>query len=406
MTESPQNSAGTGRVAESSAAPLADPAQQETDTSGVEIAVGLAMLIPGLLGITKLEKAYWLLALAGVFLLLTWRMKIVSDLKQASRHGAHPREAWRLRWKALGRLAVLLALCYAGFSVSIAFGGRSLVPVPGTSVVPDVTGMPEYEARKAIRGAQLLAPPPEGCIARSGASHVRSQNPEGGLYVKRGSEVKLAFSKRVTLKLSSSTLKGGKVVTVATARVTDVPNNALLCEYRNVKFFANPRGVARIKVGPNRHDGTYVATIESKPNHSSIKITAADGTSSATKMLGSIPSRSTSRSNQTTTPLGRHIATLAFTIQPGSASAGSAFGQQPEVEAEDAQGRVVSSYHGTVTLSIPGEPGQLRGCTQSLKNGRASFSGCTIATAGTYKLHAFDEALMIRGDSAEFVVAR
>jgi len=87
---------------------------------------------------------------------------------------------------------------------------------------------------------------------------------------------------------------------------------------------------------------------------------------------------------------------LAFTVQPsGTASAGTAFAQQPVVSVEDAGGNVVSTDStSVVTLAlIGGDPSGTLSCTTNpitLTNGIATFAGCAISTASltSYQLTA------------------
>ena len=99
------------------------------------------------------------------------------------------------------------------------------------------------------------------------------------------------------------------------------------------------------------------------------------------------------------------LAQLAFTQQPSGAVAGTAFTTQPKVTAQDAGGNTVTSYAGTVALTIGTNPGggTLTGCSQSRSNGVVTFSGCKIEKSGVgYVLHAADGALA--GDSGSFTV--
>jgi trimeric autotransporter adhesin len=100
------------------------------------------------------------------------------------------------------------------------------------------------------------------------------------------------------------------------------------------------------------------------------------------------------------------LSQLAFTTQPGGTiTGGVAFPTQPVVTAEDAYGNTVTTYTGTVALSIkPGSPsGTLSGCSGVRSNGVTTFSGCKIDKAGSgYRLRASDGALTV--DSASFNV--
>lgn len=96
-------------------------------------------------------------------------------------------------------------------------------------------------------------------------------------------------------------------------------------------------------------------------------------------------------------------ASLVFTTNPSGATAGSAFSNQPVVAAQDAGGNSVTTYGGTVALSIGSGPGTtMTGCTGSRRNGVTTFGGCRIDTAGSYTLHASDGT--IAGDSSSFTV--
>jgi len=106
------------------------------------------------------------------------------------------------------------------------------------------------------------------------------------------------------------------------------------------------------------------------------------------------------------------LARLAFTTQPGGgATGGTAFPTQPVVTAQDAGGNTVTSFSGTVTLSIASGTGTagaaISGCTGSTaRSGVASFGNCQIDKAGTaYQLHASANSGAATGDSAAFDVS-
>jgi hypothetical protein len=93
-------------------------------------------------------------------------------------------------------------------------------------------------------------------------------------------------------------------------------------------------------------------------------------------------------------------AQLVFTVQPGNASGGAAFGVQPVVTVEDAGGNAVSTDASSINLAISsgtGANGAAFGCTldpANAVNGIASFAGCKINLAGTgYTLTATDPGL-------------
>ena len=97
-------------------------------------------------------------------------------------------------------------------------------------------------------------------------------------------------------------------------------------------------------------------------------------------------------------------AQLAFTTQPGNAVGGSAFVNQPVVTIKDAGGNTVAADSSTVSLAIASGSGTLSGCTSTTTDGVASFSGCSINTAGTYTLTATDATDSLTKTSASFDV--
>jgi hypothetical protein len=104
------------------------------------------------------------------------------------------------------------------------------------------------------------------------------------------------------------------------------------------------------------------------------------------------------------------VAQLLFTTQPGNATGGGDLSTQPVVTAADAGGNTVTSYTGTVGLSIASGTGTagaaLSNCSSSRRNGVTTFDNCAIDKAGSgYRLHAQDRVdSAIAGDSAAFNV--
>jgi hypothetical protein len=108
---------------------------------------------------------------------------------------------------------------------------------------------------------------------------------------------------------------------------------------------------------------------------------------------------------------------LVFTTQPvGGVLPATNFPTQPKVSVEDANGNVVTSDTGSVTLSIasyvPGNGGTIQGtlvCTTNPVNavaGVATFAGCQITgstSAGTYTLNAARSGLA-SGTSSSVVI--
>ena len=77
-------------------------------------------------------------------------------------------------------------------------------------------------------------------------------------------------------------------------------------------------------------------------------------------------------------------AQLQFTTQPtgvANASPTAAFTTQPAVTVEDAFGNVVTTFNGTIGLTLNG--GTLGGCSQSASKGVVTFSGCHGSAYGT-----------------------
>ncbi len=95
---------------------------------------------------------------------------------------------------------------------------------------------------------------------------------------------------------------------------------------------------------------------------------------------------------------------LVFNPSPNDSTGGVAFPAQPVVEVQDAAGNLVTSYTGSVTVTIGTNPGggTLAGITSiQVSNGKASFSGLSIDKPGVgYTLAASSGALA--GTSAPF----
>ncbi|MCU1426098.1 MAG: hypothetical protein JWL83_98 [Actinomycetia bacterium] len=85
-------------------------------------------------------------------------------------------------------------------------------------------------------------------------------------------------------------------------------------------------------------------------------------------------------------------ASLALTVSPGGGTGGTALGTQPIVTAKDAGGNTAPSYTNTVAFTKVSGPGggTVSTCSVAAVAGVATFTACTIDTAGTYTLHATD----------------
>ena len=90
---------------------------------------------------------------------------------------------------------------------------------------------------------------------------------------------------------------------------------------------------------------------------------------------------------------------LVFTTQPGSATAGNAFGIQPVVTVEDAGGNTVTSDTDPIAMAIGSGEGTLSGCSETTTAGVGAFSGCSIDTGGPYTLSAGDGPFNTLSDS-------
>ena len=92
---------------------------------------------------------------------------------------------------------------------------------------------------------------------------------------------------------------------------------------------------------------------------------------------------------------------LAFSPQPGTATAGSVITPVITVNVLDGLGRVASTDHSSVTLNVASGPAALQGTlTVAAVQGVATFANLTLPTAGTYTLNASDGALTAAVSSA------
>jgi hypothetical protein len=93
----------------------------------------------------------------------------------------------------------------------------------------------------------------------------------------------------------------------------------------------------------------------------------------------------------------RTAAKLAFSTAPSpTTSSGTALATQPVVTIQDAAGITTSTDTSSVTLTLTTPAGASLTCTSNpttATSGIASFTGCTIDTAGTYTLTATDGSL-------------
>ncbi len=131
---------------------------------------------------------------------------------------------------------------------------------------------------------------------------------------------------------------------------------------------------------------------------------AAAGTYTFTGSGGSVTSAA---SNNVNIVAGTTATQLMFSTQPvGGVAEGTAFGTQPVLTAEDANGNTVTGFTSAVTLHVASyaagsgghTAGTIAGCTNPVTavGGVATFSGCNItgaAAAGTYTFNATGGAL-------------
>ena len=121
----------------------------------------------------------------------------------------------------------------------------------------------------------------------------------------------------------------------------------------------------------DRHGGTYA-------------LTATDGSL-------------TSATSSSVTINAASAAKLAFTTAPSpTATSGTALATQPVVTVQDAAGNTTTTTTSSVTLTLTTPAGASLTCAANptaATSGIASFTGCTIDTAGTYTLTATDGSL-------------
>ncbi|HWG55992.1 MAG TPA: hypothetical protein VNT58_05655, partial [Gaiellaceae bacterium] len=160
--------------------------------------------------------------------------------------------------------------------------------------------------------------------------------------------------------------------------------------------------------GTNRTDRLTISNLQVQPTtgaasaSGNILRTAANpgtatisGITNGTTNFGSLSSTSPGAPKQ-----------LVVTQQPGSATAGAAFGTQPAVAIRDQFGTTVTSDSSTaVTASLISGTGALLGMTTATaSNGVATFSNLRIDTAGAKTLR-FTSGALTSADSASFNVS-
>ncbi len=101
-----------------------------------------------------------------------------------------------------------------------------------------------------------------------------------------------------------------------------------------------------------------------------------------------------------------HAGSLEFSTQPGDATAGDAFGQQPVVTVKDTNGATLTTFTGIVTMAKASGPGTLSGTlTKAGVAGVATFTNLELDTEGDYTLEASIASPALAVESASFAVA-
>ena len=95
---------------------------------------------------------------------------------------------------------------------------------------------------------------------------------------------------------------------------------------------------------------------------------------------------------------------IVFTVEPGNATTGSPFGTQPVVTIEDAGGNTVTTDNASLNMEIGQGTGTISGCTEIASGGVTTFNGCSIDTAGSFRLQAADATDALSGVSNPFTV--
>jgi len=180
-----------------------------------------------------------------------------------------------------------------------------------------------------------------------------------------------------TTQPSPTATGGAGFATDPVVTVEDAGGNTVTSDSSTVTLAAN--GGPGALAGCTQHEAAGVITFSG----CSINL---DGAYTLSASDGSL---SPATSNSITVSTGA-ASQLAFTTEPAAATGGTAFGTQPVVTIQDAGGNTVTTDTNAVTLAIGSGPGTLAGCSATTTAGVASFSGCTLDTAGSYTLSATD----------------
>ena len=179
----------------------------------------------------------------------------------------------------------------------------------------------------------------------------------------------------------SNAIGGSAFVNQPVITIQDAGNNTVTADTQAIAL--------TIQSGPGALSGCSATTMAGVATFSGCSITTAGTyTLAATNPGDNLNATSSSFAVGTGVPNQ-----LAFTTEPGSATGGTAFAAQPVVTIEDPGGNTVTTATSTVTLAIGSGPGTLSGCAATTTAGVASFSGCSINTAGSHTLMATDASL-------------
>ena len=169
----------------------------------------------------------------------------------------------------------------------------------------------------------------------------------------------------------SLTFSGASSIGAFTPKVTNSGGMATNFGAATAINFTN--GVAAVSTGSNGAMTLYKAETVTV----SVTDTSISGTSASITVSAAAANR------------------LSFNQSPGNTVAGVAFASQPQVTVQDQYGNTVTTDTSNVTIAVMGGTAAVTGCanTKAASSGVATFSGCTITTAGTYTLTATDGSL-------------
>ncbi len=205
------------------------------------------------------------------------------------------------------------------------------------------------------------------------------------LTVNPGAATKLAF----TTEVSGSNTAGAAFATQPVVTVQDAEGNTVTSSTASVT----------IAIGTNAGSGTLsgTATVSAVNGVATFSGLSINKTGTGYTLSASSAGLSGATSSSFTIDPGE-ASVLVFTTQPSSPNtAATAFGTQPVVTIQDAQGNTVTSSTASITLAIGTNPGSgsLSGTvTRSAVSGIATFTGLSINNAGTgYTLTASSSGL-------------